>query len=604
MDSNSRITNIYINHKPNLNKNTSLVLDNNNNNNNSETFTIELFINKITNDNRLILISIVSLIIILADIMLNLIVILSIAIDKSRKRVDQIFMSNAVADFLIGFIVMPMTAFITILNYFPFNSFVCFMWTCFDFIIGTSSMFHIVFISYDRYKAVSSPIKYTKKNAVYSINSIPNSRILASIWFLSFTLWTPLITYYKYIEAKMNKSNELNGTFALDDFLKSLFFNNTEIKQCYLNIDPRVVIIHSIFVYYIPITMISIFYIRTMVLIWRRVQNRNQSYYKLVLNSINNSSSSHRIVSSVSKVSSNNGNVGGGCNANELSDLIITDRKESSVAVITSSKENENLKRKNKRRSYFRTKSLRFKNNNKNFASNNLLKSEIRNLTLSSPELNYERKDSFIFNDTSSLELNSKRKKKITKRFNKLIPRFQNQQKQEKSLIDNNEIISNDLCNFKILKRNSDSIWILKKQKHKNMSFILKKKTQKSNSVEASNGSFSYNYEARQVNIRLLPNDLSKQLRRETLSTLSKREINVTYKLIFIMFFFIVCWLPFIIFWSTNSYFDQILPQSVYIFSFWLAYSNSIFTPVILIINNQKYRNILYILKKKINSFV
>ena len=76
--------------------------------------------------------------------------------------------------------------------------------------------------------------------------------------------------------------------------------------------------------------------------------------------------------------------------------------------------------------------------------------------------------------------------------------------------------------------------------------------------------------------------------------SVSTRERNVTYKLGFIMVTFLVCWLPFSILWPLSSIIGiQNINNNVYLFSFWLAYANSFFTPVILLYNNAKYRQAL-----------
>ncbi|RNA11950.1 D(2) dopamine receptor [Brachionus plicatilis] len=73
------------------------------------------------------------------------------------------------------------------------------------------------------------------------------------------------------------------------------------------------------------------------------------------------------------------------------------------------------------------------------------------------------------------------------------------------------------------------------------------------------------------------------------------KEKSVTYKLGVIMATFIVSWAPFCVLWSLVSLCNKwpgmcFVSDNLYIVSFWLAYFNSIFTPLILLYNNQKYR--------------
>lgn len=78
-------------------------------------------------------------------------------------------------------------------------------------------------------------------------------------------------------------------------------------------------------------------------------------------------------------------------------------------------------------------------------------------------------------------------------------------------------------------------------------------------------------------------------------SNSNRREKNVTYKLGLIMITFIVSWLPFSIMWPLISWCDYCVSASIYIFSFWLAYLNSVFTPIILLYNNAKYRRSFFV---------
>lgn len=84
---------------------------------------------------------------------------------------------------------------------------------------------------------------------------------------------------------------------------------------------------------------------------------------------------------------------------------------------------------------------------------------------------------------------------------------------------------------------------------------------------------------------------------------LARKEKNVTYKLGMIMVTFIFSWFPFCVLWSFTSLCFKwsvlcFVPANLYIFSFWLAYLNSIFTPLILLYNNNKYRKSIHLLQR------
>jgi hypothetical protein len=58
-----------------------------------------------------------------------------------------------------------------------------------------------------------------------------------------------------------------------------------------------------------------------------------------------------------------------------------------------------------------------------------------------------------------------------------------------------------------------------------------------------------------------------------------------------------VSWFPFVALWplmSICSY--ECVSEKLYIASFWLSYLNSLFTPLVLLYNNAKYRKSIYVL--------
>ena len=95
----------------------------------------------------------------------------------------------------------------------------------------------------------------------------------------------------------------------------------------------------------------------------------------------------------------------------------------------------------------------------------------------------------------------------------------------------------------------------------------------------------------------IITSSMSSTIPLSTISFISKREKNITYKLGIIMVIFLISWLPFSFLWSLNSVCASCISETVYLISFWLAYLNSIFTPVILLYNNSKYRRSIFYLK-------
>lgn len=187
--------------------------------NGSIYFSLECFRYQLAHDLKFLLLALLFLLIIFLDIFSNLVVLVSILIEKSKKRVDLCFASNAIADLTIGLVIMPFTAIYSLFGYFPFNPIVCFIWNVVDFTAGTASMLHIAFISYDRYLSVSKPYKYTQKsnNQRFSVTGIPTYLILIFIWFFALAAWIPAILYFK-------SRNQTTNTILFDPQKTSILF--------------------------------------------------------------------------------------------------------------------------------------------------------------------------------------------------------------------------------------------------------------------------------------------------------------------------------------------------------------------------------------------
>ncbi|XP_051780131.1 trace amine-associated receptor 13c-like [Erpetoichthys calabaricus] len=94
----------------------------------------------------------------------NLVVIISISHFKQLHTPTNLHvLSLAVADFLIGLIVMPFTIIQTIETCWYFGDIFCFVHTVFYLVLTSASISSLVFIAIDRYFAVCHPFMYTHK---------------------------------------------------------------------------------------------------------------------------------------------------------------------------------------------------------------------------------------------------------------------------------------------------------------------------------------------------------------------------------------------------------------------------------------------------------
>ncbi|XP_036406453.1 trace amine-associated receptor 1-like [Megalops cyprinoides] len=108
----------------------------------------------------------------------NLLVITSIAHFKQlHTSTNYLILSLAVCDFLMGVFVMPCSAVRSVLGCWYLGNFMCKIHTSTDIMVCTSSIFHLSFISIDRYFAVCNPLMYRS-----IINSVTIIIMLTTSW--------------------------------------------------------------------------------------------------------------------------------------------------------------------------------------------------------------------------------------------------------------------------------------------------------------------------------------------------------------------------------------------------------------------------------------
>ncbi|XP_061099714.1 trace amine-associated receptor 1-like [Conger conger] len=91
----------------------------------------------------------------------NLLVITSIAHFKQlHTSTNYLILSLAMCDFLLGAFVMPCSAVRSVTGCWYMGDFLCKLHTSTDIMLSTSSIFHLSFISVDRYFAVCDPLMY------------------------------------------------------------------------------------------------------------------------------------------------------------------------------------------------------------------------------------------------------------------------------------------------------------------------------------------------------------------------------------------------------------------------------------------------------------
>ncbi|XP_067850729.1 5-hydroxytryptamine receptor 2B isoform X1 [Heptranchias perlo] len=119
----------------------------------------------------------------------NILVILAVSLEKKLQNATNYFlMSLAVADMLVGFLVMPIALLNILFNSeWPLASEVCPVWIFLDVLLSTASIMHLCAISLDRYIAIKRPIQHSRFNS--------RAKVLVKItvvWLISIGIAVPI----------------------------------------------------------------------------------------------------------------------------------------------------------------------------------------------------------------------------------------------------------------------------------------------------------------------------------------------------------------------------------------------------------------------------
>ncbi|XP_078088073.1 5-hydroxytryptamine receptor 2A [Mustelus asterias] len=97
----------------------------------------------------------------------NILVIMAVSLEKKLQNATNYFlMSLAIADMLVGILVMPVSLITVLYGYiWPLPAKLCPIWIYFDVLFSTASIMHLCAISLDRYIAIRNPIHHSRCNS-------------------------------------------------------------------------------------------------------------------------------------------------------------------------------------------------------------------------------------------------------------------------------------------------------------------------------------------------------------------------------------------------------------------------------------------------------
>ena len=123
----------------------------------------------------------------------NLLVVIAIATDKNLKTTQNWFIASlAVADFLLGLIIMPFSLANEMMGYWYFGFLWCDLWKAIDVLLCTASILSICLISLDRYWSITRAVEYSSQRTPRRA-----ATMIAAVWLLSAVICVPPLIGWK-----------------------------------------------------------------------------------------------------------------------------------------------------------------------------------------------------------------------------------------------------------------------------------------------------------------------------------------------------------------------------------------------------------------------
>ncbi|XP_066495163.1 5-hydroxytryptamine receptor 2A isoform X1 [Tiliqua scincoides] len=154
--------------------------------------------------------ALLTVLVIIVTIAGNILVIMAVSLEKKLQNATNYFlMSLAIADMLLGFLVMPVSMLTILYGYaWPLPRNLCAIWIYLDVLFSTASIMHLCAISLDRYIAIRNPIHHSRFNS----RTKAFAKIIA-VWTISVGISMPVPVFGLRDDSKVFK----NGSCLLAD---------------------------------------------------------------------------------------------------------------------------------------------------------------------------------------------------------------------------------------------------------------------------------------------------------------------------------------------------------------------------------------------------